>query len=139
MLGTLVPSQQRRAVRRAVRVPCLVLRERDYRLVGSFGMDLSPMGMLVKAHERVLTGEPVQVSFRLPLTRAWVATSATIARVLHGRRPGDTGRCLGLEFDSLDPLLLRRLRSSLHNLPPPLPTREPRIDYAASVHMAALA
>jgi hypothetical protein len=101
-------------------------------------MDLSPTGMLVKAHERVLTGEPVQVSFRLPVSRMWVAASATIARVLHGRRPGDTGRCLGIEFDSLDPGVLRRLRSSLHNLPPPLPNREPRIDYAASVHLAAL-
>jgi|HubBroStandDraft_2_1064218.scaffolds.fasta_scaffold202761_2 hypothetical protein len=139
MVGTLVHSHQRRAVRRAVRVPCLVMRQRDYRLVGSYGLDLSPTGMLVKAHERVLTGEPVQVSFRLPKSRAWIAASATIARVLHGRRPGDTGRCLGIEFDSLDPAVLRRLRSDLHNLPPPLPNREPRIDYAASVHLAALA
>src|SRR5580658_3910440 len=139
MLGTLVLSHQRRAVRRAVRVPCLVMRQRDYRLVGSFGMDLSPMGMLVKAHEPVLTGEPVQVSFRLPLSLAWIAASATIARVLHGRRPGDSpGRCLGLEFDALDPTVLRRLRSALHNMPPPLPNREPRIDYAASIHLAAL-
>lgn len=140
MSGTLVLSHQRRAVRRAVRVPCLVMRQRDYRLVGSYGMDLSPMGILVKAHERVLTGEPVQVSFRLPRSRAWVATSATIVRVLHGRRPGDSpGRCLGVEFDALSPAVLRRLRSALHNLPPPLPNREPRIDYAASVHLAALA
>jgi PilZ domain-containing protein len=138
MVGTLVLSHQRRAVRRAVRVQCLVVRQRDYRLIGSAGMDLSPMGMLVKAHERVLTGEPVRVSFRLPRSRAWVSASATIARVLHGRRPGDTGRCLGLEFDALEPGLLRRLRSALHNVPPPLPNREPRVDYAASVYLAAL-
>jgi hypothetical protein len=139
MVGTLVHAHQRRAVRRAVRVPCLVIRQRDYRLIGSFGMDLSPLGMLVKAHAPVLTGEPVQVSFRLPRTRKWIASSATIARVLHGRRPGDAGHCLGLEFDELEPGLLRTLRSSLHSMPPPLPNREPRIDYAASVHLAALA
>jgi hypothetical protein len=138
MIGTLVLSHQRRAVRRAVRVPCLVVRQRDHRLVGSHTMDLSSLGMLVNAHGPVLTGEPVQVSFRLPRSRRWVAADATITRVIHGRRPGDSGRCLGIEFDSLDPSTLRRLRSSLHNVPPPLPNREPRIDYAASVHLAAL-
>jgi hypothetical protein len=139
MLGTLVHAHQRRSVRRAVRIPCLVIRQRDFRLIGSFGMDLSPQGMLVKAHAPVLTGEPVQVSFRLPKTHNWIASSATVARVLHGRRPGDTGRCLGLEFDPLEAGVLRRLRSALHSVPPPLPNREPRIDYAASVHLAALA
>jgi hypothetical protein len=30
------------------------------------------------------------------------------------------------------------LRRALIGVPPPLPMREPRIDYAASVHLAAL-
>jgi PilZ domain-containing protein len=138
MVGTLVSAHQRRAVRHAVRVSCLVLRERDSRLVGSLGMDLSPHGMLVRAHYPALTGEPVRVTFRLPRAPDWIGASATIARVVHGRRPGDEGHCFGLEFDSLDPGTVRRLRTSLLRRPPPLPNREPRIDYAASIHLAAL-
>ena len=138
MTGTLVPAQQRRAVRRSVRIPCLVVRERDFRVVGSFGMDLSVHGMLVKSRASVLTGEPVQVSFRMPRGKRWVQASANVARVVHGRRPGDEGRCIGLEFEGLSPEWTRRLRAVLHTVPPPLPNREPRIDYAASVHLAAL-
>ena len=138
MFGTLIAAHDRRAVRRSVRVPCLVVRERDSRVVGSFGMDLSPHGMLVKAHYPALTGEPVHVTFRLPRTADWIGATATIARVVHGRRPGDSGHCFGLEFETLDPRTMRRLRTTLLRRPPPLPNREPRIDYAASVHFAAL-
>ena len=83
MFGTLVHAQQRRIVRRAMRVECQVVRERDFRLLGSRAVDLSPMGMQVMAQERVLTGEPVIVSFRLPLTSWWFDTEATVARVVH--------------------------------------------------------
>ncbi|HEV3190556.1 MAG TPA: PilZ domain-containing protein [Polyangiaceae bacterium] len=138
MLGTLVPAHQRRAVRRAIRVQCRVVRERDSRFIGSSGLDLSPLGMLVMGHHTALTGEPVLVSFRFPRSKSWFGVSATIARVIHGRRPSDIGRCFALEFDPLGSDMQRRLRAMLHGVPPPLPNREPRIDYAASVHLAAL-
>jgi len=138
MFGTLVHAQQRRILRRAMRVECQVVRERDFRLLGSRAVDLSPMGMQVMAQERVLTGEPVIVSFRLPLTSWWFDTEATVARVVHGRRPGDVGRCFGLSFESLAEDVSAFLRRALRGVPPPLPMREPRIDYAATVHLAAL-
>ena len=90
------------------------------------------------AQERVLTGEPVVVSFRLPRSSCWFDTEATVARVVHGRRPGDLGRCFGVSFDTLEPDVQAFLRRALRGVPPPLPMREPRIDYAATVHMAAL-
>src|SRR5580700_5233114 len=102
MLGTLVHAQERRALRRSIHVDCQVVRERDFRLIGSRGVDLSPAGMLVMAQEPVLTGEPVIVAFRLPRSAYWFDAEATIARVVHGRRPGDVGRCLAIEFDELD-------------------------------------
>ena len=139
MFGTLVHAQQRRIVRRAMRVECQVVRERDFRLLGSRAVDLSPLGMLVMAQERVLTGEPVIVSFRLPLSLYWFDAEATVARVVHGRRPGDLGRCFGLSFESLADDAASFLRRALRGVPPPLPMREPRIDYAATVAMAALA
>jgi hypothetical protein len=138
MFGTLVHAQQRRIVRRAMRVECQVVRERDFRLLGSRAVDLSPMGMQVMAQERVLTGEPVIVSFRLPLSSWWFDAEATVARVVHGRRPGDLGRCFGLAFESLEEDVATFLRRALRGVPPPLPMREPRIDYAATAHLAAL-
>jgi hypothetical protein len=138
MSGTLVHAQQRRIVRRSLRVDCQVVREHDFKLIGSRGVDLSPMGMLVMAQEHVLTGEPVIVSFRLPMSGWWFDAEATVARVVHGRRPGDLGRCFGLSFDTLEPDVQVYLRRALRGVPPPLPMREPRIDYAASIALAAL-
>jgi hypothetical protein len=138
MLGTLVHAQQRRIVRRAIRVECQVVREHDFKLLGSRAVDLSPMGMQVMAQERVLTGEPVIVSFRLPMSSWWFDAEATVARVVHGRRPGDVGRCFGLSFETLEEDVSAFLRRALRGVPPPLPMREPRVDYAATVHMAAL-
>jgi hypothetical protein len=138
MFGTLVPARQRRVLRRSVRVDCQVVRERDFRLIGSRGVDLSPQGMLVMAQERVLTGEPVIVAFRLPRSAFWFDAEATVARVVHGRRPGDLGRCFALSFETLEPDAQAFLRRALRGVPPPLPAREPRIDYAESIRLAAL-
>ncbi len=125
-------------MRRAVRVDCQVVRERDFKLIGSRGVDLSPLGMLIMAQEPVLTGEPVVVTFRLPRSAWWFDAEATVSRVVHGRRPGDLGRCFGVAFDSLETDARAFLRRALRGVPPPLPMREPRVDYAASVHLAAL-
>ena len=138
MIGTLVHANQRRDVRRAVRVECQVVREKDFRLLATRTENLSSGGMLVRAGERALTGEPVIVSFRVPRSRRWVDARATIARVLHGRRPGDRGLRYGVEFEALAPEDERYLRSCLKGMAPPLPAREPRVDYTATVHLAAL-
>jgi hypothetical protein len=138
-MSILVPASQRRTVRRAIRVDCQVVRERDFRLLGDWALDLSPEGMLVVTRDVVLTGEEVIVSFPIPRTRVIVDAVATVARVVHGRRPSDRHRrALGLSFDSIEPELQRLLRASLRNIPPPVPTRARRVDYAASVHLAAL-
>ena len=137
--GTLVFASQRRAIRRAAHFGCQIVRERDFKLVADEVLDVSPDGMLVYCDDRVLTGDEMIVTFRLPRTSLWVDTDATVARVLHGRRPTDRGRCLGLEFNSLDARARRALRATLRSLPPPIPSRERRVDYAASVHLAALA
>lgn len=127
-------------MRRAIGFDCQVVRTHDFRLIGRRGIDVSPMGMLVVGEVPTLTGEPVIVTFRLPRIGIWFDAQAAVARVAHGRRPRDrAGLCFGLEFEALAPGVARYLRGELQGVPPPLPMREPRVDYAASAHLAALA
>ena len=102
-----------------------MVRERDFRLVSNLALDLSTDGMLVSTDLRVLTGEPLLVSFRPPRSDRWLDLSATVARVVHGRRPGDRGRCLGLSFNGVDPVAQRLLFHHLRGLPAPEPSRLP--------------
>jgi hypothetical protein len=121
-----------------MRVDCQIVRERDFKLIGSRAIDLSPWGMLVMGQEPVLTGEPLIVAFRIPKGDVWLDAMATVARVVHGRRPGDLGRCFGVAFESIEPDVQMYLGWALRNIPPPLPKREARIDYAATVRRASL-
>jgi len=132
MRPTLLRAKQRQTMRRAVRVPCQVVREHDFKLIGKSAIDLSTRGMLLECDTRVLTGEEVIVAFRSPKTRMWFDCPATVARVVHGRRPYDCGRFLGIQFD-LDEWQSFALKTELRGLPPPFPKRELRIDYAASI------
>ena len=136
-LATLVHAQQRRALRRGVPVDCQVVRERDFTLLGTRALDLSPFGMLVMAHRPVLTGEPLVVAFRLPGSSWWFDAEAAVARVVHGRRPADRGRCFAVEFDGLDGAVQYFLHTALQGVAPSVPTRERRVDYAASARLAA--
>jgi hypothetical protein len=115
-----------RPKRHNVRLACQVVRERDFTLIADRILDLSEIGMLVAPTTRVLTGERVLVSFMAPFTRIWVDAEATIARVSHGRRPGDRGPALGVSFDNIDDVSRRLLRRNLVGLPPPLPAKRHR-------------
>ena len=137
MRPTLVRASQRHAMRRAVRIDCQVVRSHDFKLLGARALDISTEGMLIETDINVLTGEDVIVAFRAPRTHQWFDCEATVARVLHGRRPGDRGQCLGLSFETLDDWSRLMLRNDLRGLPPPIPKRAQRIDYAASVFRAA--
>lgn len=103
-----------RAERRSVRVPCQVVRQRDFRLVARHSVDLSAIGMLARLDAPCLTGERVIVSLRVPGTSStYLDAEGTVTRVVHGRRPEDDGRGLGIRFDATPPdamdALLRQL------------------------------
>jgi hypothetical protein len=117
----------RRAFRREVLMPCQVVRERDFRLVSNLALDLSTEGIQVRTYERVLTGDQLLVSFRAPQTGEWFDVEAKVARVLHGRRPGDRGRCLGLSFENFGWTESLRLFEGLRGLPPAAPKRAPAL------------
>jgi len=100
----------RKHFRRYVRLDCEVVRDFDFKLVGDLALDLSPRGMLVRAKKPdsqrrimpVLTGEEVVVSFKAPRSNTWFDAQGVIARVVHGRRPGDYGLSYGIEFHHHD-------------------------------------
>jgi hypothetical protein len=127
MSAILSRKQHRRAFRRAVLLNCHVVREHDFRRVAHIGLDLSTDGMLVITNDRILTGEELLVSFRAPFSQRWFDAEATVARVIHGRRPSDQGRALGISFHGLDASWQYELFAHLRGLPPPAPARSGRL------------
>jgi len=130
----LICARQRRGQRRAVSLPCDVVRERDYLPVGKRIVDLSPHGMQLLADgESVEVGESLQVLFKIPFTPEYVFVDGVVTRHVRGLRPGDSGTAYGVRFLPLRPDATALLSRSLQRFPPALRWRPQRIDYAASV------
>ena len=115
----------RRPSRHSVKMQCQVVRERDFRLVADRVENLSTWGMLVTPSDPVVTGEKVFVSFQLPHSDVWIDACATVTRVIHGRRPNETSRKLGLEFEDLGPFDRFRIRRALAKSPVAPPGARP--------------
>jgi PilZ domain len=125
------------AFRRFVRIDCQVVREFDFRLVGDLALDLSTKGMLVRGcGPRLLTGEELLVAFRPPRCNVWIDAQATVARVVHGRRPGDTGLSFGLEFHGMEKEHEALLFEKLRGMIAPDAMRPPRPLVARSLRAA---
>lgn len=120
------PEPVRRSFRRYVRLDCQVVREHDFRLVGDLAFDLSTRGMRVRAIRPVLTGEELVVTFRPPRSNRWFDALGVVARVIHGRRPGDHGTCIGVDFTEVTPEDARLLFEHLRGLEAPDAMRPPR-------------
>jgi hypothetical protein len=120
-----------RTTRRSSGISCQVVRLRDFRLVADRIENLSPTGMLVGPADPVLTGEPLIVSFRLPGLSDFVDAEAIVTRVAHGRRPGETRRCLGVHVSAIDAHSRRLLEAYLRRLPPAPP------DYRVTIRHSA--
>jgi hypothetical protein len=112
---------------------CQVVRERDFRLLADRVLDLSASGALVGPADPALTGERILVSFRVPESTIWIDAEATIARVVHGRRPGEYSRALAIEFDDLAPLSRFMLEQALGKVPPAPPKSPPGRRSSASL------
>ncbi|HEY8075791.1 MAG TPA: PilZ domain-containing protein [Labilithrix sp.] len=132
-----VRRNDRREIRRARRFFCQVVRERDFKLVATQAIDVSPDGMLVATDFDLEPGESLIVSFKATGLGIWFDTEAKVVRNVRGRRHGDKGRGVGLRFLSLDPVKRLILRGHLRRVPPPVPRRTQRIDWSASVRSIA--
>jgi hypothetical protein len=122
-------------LRRAVKTDCEVVTEHDFRLLGSRTLDVSPEGMRLECLLGACVGEPVFVSLRVPGTRLWVDAAGTVARVLRGRRRYDQLPAVGVRFHRIDAPDHALLVASLRGVPPPVPGRSIRRNYAATVRL----
>ncbi len=104
---------------------CQVVREHDFKVVSELALDLSEIGMLVTTRERILTGDDVVVCFKPPTSNRFVDALGHVARVIHGRRPGDRGRCFGIELYGMSESDRGHLWQCLRGLPAPEPLRDP--------------
>jgi len=129
----LAAARERLGLRRRVRLPCQVVSERDFALVSDTCLDISPRGMGVRALAPAKLGSEVLVSFRVPDAGVHMDLSAVVSRFSPGRRRGDSSPSYGLSFVGISALEGMILSARLKGLPPPVPLRHLRIDYAGAV------
>lgn len=122
-----------RMPRHLLRLPCQVVRERDFRLIADRIEDLSVTGLAVSPAEPVLTGETLLVSFRLPHVGIWIDVEASVTRVNHGRRPGEDQRALGLQFEGISADATAAIARELCLTPPAPPGRAQRDEYGERI------
>jgi len=126
--------QERREIRRAVALPCHVVRASDAKCVATKALDISAGGMLVAADtDDVVLDDEYFVCFRTGPFDVWIRAAAKLARVVEGRRTTDKCFGLGLDFDSMDPVHRLIMRGAFRRVPPPVPARAPRVSYTASL------
>jgi hypothetical protein len=134
MQKVLWTANDRKVLRRRVRVPCQIVSEHDFTLVSDTCLDLSARGMRVRALRPVALGTQLLVSFRIPDAGVHMDVSAVVSRVARGRRRGERFPTLGLTFVDLGHVEAVILTARLKGVPPPTPARHLRVDYARSVH-----
>ncbi len=132
-----VSKNDRKSTRHHLRMDCQVIRESDFKLVGHRTLDLSAEGMLVRKASNVSIGERLIVAFQATPLGIWFDAEAEVTRLIHNRRPEDEGQALGLRFVDMASISRLILRGHLRRLPPPLPQRAKRIDYAATIRNIA--
>ena len=111
----------RRSSRHTVGLNCQVVRERDFKLIADRIVNLSASGLVVSPADPALTGERLIVSFQIPHSGHWVDAEATVARVVHGRRPGEHTRGLALELENVEDIPKMILGRVLGRCPPAPP------------------
>jgi hypothetical protein len=122
------PKNRRREMRRLARLGCTVRRMDTWRLVADRTLDLSPQGMLVLSDEDLDCGAELVVSFQATELPIWFDTLAVLTRVVESRRPGDSGRALGVHFETLPAVQRLILRGHLRGHAESAPQRERPVD-----------
>lgn len=130
----ILPIRDREVIRRYVGVRCEAVADDGFRLIGRTIRDLSTTGAFLETDADLVLGEIVYLAFQAPRTRRWVDACCVVARRVSGRRDTDRGkRGVGLRFVTMDAIDRAILEASLRKMPPPVPERSVRLDYASAV------
>jgi hypothetical protein len=140
MSAILLHAAERFCLRRKVDIPCQVVSENDFALLSERCLDLSMRGLSAHALRHASGGTAVIVSLRIPNSSVWLDMEGVIARIAWGRRDLDDLPVFGIRFTSVLPAVESAvLAARLSGMPPPVPRRGLRVDYAASVRRIATA
>lgn len=124
-------THDRRALRRAVDVPCEIITfDVEQPMVGRT-RNLSPRGMWLETSHPFAVGEEVVVSFRPPHWHEELELTVfgEVARVQMERgRGGRPATGLGIEFIGLSTAEQDALERCLHGTPPPAPPHRYQLD-----------
>jgi hypothetical protein len=140
MKSFIAKRNDRRTIRHAAQLQCEVVREADFCRIGTRTLDVSTDGMRVAIDEceEVCVGDELFVAVKLPAhVDLWFDARATVTRVAHGRRPEDKGPEIGIRFNNMSAITKLILKGAVRKVPPPLPKRAARVDYAESVKRVA--
>jgi hypothetical protein len=132
-------ANDRRYVRRDVRIDCEVVRTRDFRRIGSRTLDLSTKGMLLLGELGARIGERVQVFFQIPDSTEYVFVEGIVKRHVRGLRRTDKGRGFGIQFGELEPRVHDLLFEKLSRFPLRRPARRQRLAPAPEAQLGVAA
>lgn len=135
---SLTPRQDRRSTRHAAKVDCYLVARHGFRSVRATTLDLSEEGLRIASDVDVRVGDFVALAFCLPNGRSFIDARGKVVRIERGLRAGDQGPAIAIRFTAMDPIDRGMLRGSLASIPPPIPRRNVRVDYAASLRDTAL-
>ena len=135
MADFILRMRERHALRRQVDTLGQIVADRGFRWIGDRVVDLSQNGLLVRSASAVRVGESVCFSLRLPRGSSWIDGTGTVARIIHGKRATDSGRCIAIHFDPLDPAYRSLLHANLVRLPLTRAARRVRRDYASTIQL----
>jgi len=119
----------RRALRRAVDIPCEIVSKFVDEPLLYWATDLSPYGIWIETPIPMRTGEMLVLCFQPPVwwSGRELRVFAEVSRVCTSRRRACAGLSgMGLEFRDIPPHELRALGAWLRGRPPPLPKRRAR-------------
>lgn len=136
---SLAHRTDRTTVRHAAKLDCHVVAEKGFRTLKGRTLDVSDEGLRLSTDADVEIGENVILAIRLPHGRSWVDAHGRVVRIERGARNGDPGRAIAIRFTAIDPVDRGMLKGAIAKVPPPVPRRDLRIDFAATVIAASLA
>jgi hypothetical protein len=96
-----------------MRLPCQVVRERDFKLVATSVMNVSETGLFVDADEPVRYGEKIIVTFYSPAVKSWIDAEGTVTRISLGPKWMGRTQAFGVEFDRIDAASRKDIRRSM--------------------------